>query len=72
MCRIDEEKCATAAAAGAESLSLELIRMDNGCEILLQSTVRGMIGGRNTDPSGAAEAFSKQLVTCCCESIDWV
>lgn len=59
-------------AARAESLSLELIRMDNECEILLQSSVRGLIGGRKADPSGAVEAFSKQLVTCCCESIDWV
>lgn len=64
--------CDGGTAARAQPLSLELIRMDNGCEILLQSAVRGMIGGRNTDASGAVEAFSKQLVTRCCESIDGV
>lgn len=57
-------------AARVECLSLELIRVDNECEILLQSTVRGMIAGRNTDPPGAVEAFSKHLVTCCWESFE--
>ena len=46
-----------------ESLSLELMETDHECE-------DGMIAERNIDPPGAGEAFSKQLVTCCWESID--
>lgn len=59
-------------AATVDCLSLELIRMDNECEILPQFSVLGLIGRRDADPPGAAEAFSKQLITCCSESIDWV
>lgn len=49
-------------SARVESLSLELIRLDNECEILLQSSVRGTVGGRNADPPGAAQTAPNMLL----------